>query len=214
MVFTELIEPLRRLALALEADVVAPPATTMSSVALKETTLRIGAPTDVPFGSRTARIMGGRIWGDDGRAIELPVGEPRTDTELARLWSRIIGARDSRVWIAPDGRVIVEHLGRHWIIDVIGEHGAQLDMGCPLSGWVIDHCRPLLDTDGSVWDYVTGGVYFEGGSELGGRLLATWPGGGPVQITADGAVGAQTDESGEAVCIGSVTDAELDAFLS
>ncbi len=100
------------------------------------------------------------------------------------------------------------------MIDVIGEARPRLDLGAPLAGWVVDRVHPLLDTDGSIWDYVGGKMYFEAESDLGSRLLSRYPDGGPLQITAEGAVGAREDDSGESIVIGSLEDAELDVFLS
>jgi hypothetical protein len=213
--FEDLVEPLRRLGTTLEnglAEAPSEPEPTRSALPFARG-FRIGAPTDVPLGSRTAGLMGGRIWGDDGRPLALPDGETRTDAELARLWSRIVGTRDAKLWIAPDGRVIVEHLRRHWIIDLIGGHRPPLEPGEPLMGWVVDRCKPLLDTDGSIWDYVTGRKYFDSRSDVGKRLLAALPNGGPLQVTADGAVGARLDDSGETVFIGSLEERELEVLL-
>ena len=71
-----------------------------------------------------------------------------------------------------------------------------------------------MDGDGSIWDYVTGKLYFEPGSALGHRLLEPLPEGGPIQITAEGGVGARIDESGESYYIGSLEEDELEVFLA
>jgi hypothetical protein len=81
-------------------------------------------------------------------------------------------------------------------------------------GWVVERCRALLDTDGSIWDYVNGKSYVEAGTPLSERLLEVLGDGGPIQITADGAVGAQMDESGDSVYLTSLDDAELEVFLA
>lgn len=214
LAFSDLVEPLDQLRAMLEDGRVAPPLRSTASEIEPPASFRIGAPTEVPLGSRIAKVTGGRVWGEDARPLVLPNDETRTDEELARLWSRIIGKRDASIWVALDGRVIVEHGGRHWVIDVIGPNRAVSSPGDPLIGWVIDRCRPLLDTDGSVWDYASGRMYFEADTPPGRRLLATLPDGGPIQVTAGGDVGARIDDSGESLYIGTLEDAELEIFLA